>query len=331
LPHIAASLAAEQTNNTMQTPATLLVAIADPADGAHLILERATQIAEALDATLILFHAAFDSALSGRPFFDSPRLAKSRGWMVMDRMRALERIAEPLRRRGIETEVLVSWEEPAHESIVRAAIRCDAQLVIAGEHRRGADRAPSWRLTDWELLRLCPRPLLLVRSASEPRSGPVLVALDPTHAHDKPAALDAALAAYASMFARALGVELHAVHCIPRSAHTLDADASDRRRTRERIAARLRSTLKKSRAAAKKIHVLNGEIASAVPQLAAELPAQVLVLGAISRRGLRRFAIGNTAERIIDESPCDLLIIKPPGFKPRLGRAIKQAVTLPKQ
>ena len=80
-----------------------------------------------------------------------------------------------------------------------------------------------------------------------------------------------------------------------------------------------------------KIHVLNGEVAAAVPQLAAELRAQILVLGAISRRGLRRFAIGNTAERIIDESPCDLLIVKPPGFKPRLGRALKQAVTLPKQ
>jgi universal stress protein E len=315
----------------MQTPATLLVAIADPGDRAHPILERAAQIAEALEAKLILFHAAFDSALSGRPFFDSPRLAKSRGWMVADRMRALERSAEPLRRRGIDTEVLVSWEEPAHESIVRAVIRCDAQLVMAGEHRRAADRAPSWTLTDWELLRLCPRPLLLVRSTSPPPAGVVLAALDPMHSNDKPAALDAALASYGSMFARALGAQLHAVHCIARSRYPLDADASDRKRTRERIAARIRSTLKKSRASASRIHVLSDDVETGILQLAARLPAQILVLGAISRRGLQRFAIGNTAERIIHRSSCDLLIIKPPGFKPRLGRAHKQAVTLPKQ
>lgn len=314
----------------MQTPGTLLVAIADPADRAHPIIERAAQIAEALEAKLILFHAAFDSALSGRPFFDSPRLARSRGSLVAERMRALERIAEPLRRRGIDAEVLVSWEEPAHESIVRAVIRCGAQLVIAGEHRRAADRSPSWTLTDWELLRMCPRPLLLVRSSAPP-SGVVLAALDPMHSNDKPASLDAALASYGSIFARALDTQLHAVHCIARSAFPLDADASDRKRARERIATRIRSTLKKSRASASKIHVLSGDVETGVLELAARLPAQIVVLGAISRRGLQRFAIGNTAERIIHRSPCDLLIIKPPGFKPRLGRANKQAVTLPKQ
>lgn len=312
----------------MPEPASFLLTIADPDDATHPAIERAAQLAQAVDAHLILFHAAFDSTLSGRPFLDSPRLAKARGHVIAACTAAMEKIAENLRGRGIETDVMAVWEEPAHESIVRAAIRCDAQLVIAGEHRRRANLALSWTLTDWELVRMCPRPLLLVRS-TEQKTGVVLAALDPTHSSDKPASLDAAIAAQAARFARGLDVELHAVHCMPRSAFPLDTTAADRKRARERMAKKVRSTLKKARASAGKVHILNERVEDAIPQLASELPAQILALGAISRRGLQRFIVGNTAERIIHQSPCDLLIIKPPGFKPRLGRARKQAIVLP--
>lgn len=313
----------------MPEPATFLLAIADPADSAHPMIERTAQIAQALQARVVLFHAAFDSSLSGRPFFDSPKLAKARGRLVAEHKRALEVIATTLRSRGIETEALVAWEEPAHESIVRTAIRCDVQLVIAGEHRR-ADQWSGWTLTDWELLRLCPRPLLLVQ-ASAAKEGVVLAALDPSHSNDKPAALDAAIAAKAAWFATGLGVELHAVHCLSRSTYPLDTTPAERKRIHKRMTARVRSTLKKAKASASEIHVLDAGADESIPKLARELPAQVLVLGAISRRGLKRFAIGNTAERLIHQSPCDLLIVKPPGFKPRLGRARKQAITMPNE
>jgi universal stress protein E len=38
-------------------------------------------------------------------------------------------------------------------------------------------------------------------------------------------------------------------------------------------------------------------------------------MGAVSRSGLKRVFIGNTAERVLDELPCDVLVVKPPSFK----------------
>jgi hypothetical protein len=42
-------------------------------------------------------------------------------------------------------------------------------------------------------------------------------------------------------------------------------------------------------------------------------------MGAISRRGLQRLFIGNTAERMLDHLDCDVLVVKPAGFHTRIA------------
>jgi universal stress protein E len=45
-------------------------------------------------------------------------------------------------------------------------------------------------------------------------------------------------------------------------------------------------------------------------------------MGAISRSGIKRLFVGHTAERVIDRLGCDVLVLKPAGFRtpvPRRG------------
>jgi universal stress protein E len=44
-------------------------------------------------------------------------------------------------------------------------------------------------------------------------------------------------------------------------------------------------------------------------------------MGAISRSGLKRLFIGNTAERILDDLTCDVLVVKPRGFVSKVSPA----------
>jgi universal stress protein E len=308
---------------------TIMVALAEPHKRVQPVLARAAQVAEAFEAELLLFHAAFESALSGRPHFDSKRLARARGWRLDQHTRALDRHAQKLSKRGMTAHGFAIWEEPAHESIIRAAIRDGVDMVVAGPQEPGRHSAHfPLRQTDWQLLRLCPRPLLLVRPGS-PSIGPIVAALDPVHANDKPATLDRALAEAAAGLAAALGSSLHVAHCIPPIVHALYASESERRKMREQAATAIRRTLESAKIDAARIHVVDGRPEDALPALAKKLRAQVLVMGAISRRGLRRFAVGDTAERTIHASPCDLLILKPAGFSLRLGRSHREPVILP--
>ena len=57
-----------------------------------------------------------------------------------------------------------------------------------------------------------------------------------------------------------------------------------------------------------------GVAAEALLALSRKLPADIVIMGAISRSGLQKVFIGNTAERVLDRLPCDLLIVKPAGF-----------------
>lgn len=41
-------------------------------------------------------------------------------------------------------------------------------------------------------------------------------------------------------------------------------------------------------------------------------------MGAVSRSGLKRLLIGNTAEQIVDDLGCDVLVVKPREFKTRV-------------
>jgi universal stress protein E len=54
--------------------------------------------------------------------------------------------------------------------------------------------------------------------------------------------------------------------------------------------------------------------AECLPRLAAEWHADIVVMGAIARSGLRRVLIGSTAERVLESLPCDVLVVKPPDF-----------------
>lgn len=310
---------------------TILVAVADPASSRQPALERGVRLAKALRARLVLLHVAFDPVLSGLPFFDSARLARSRGAEVSRRKQLLERRAKQLRNNDLVADVLVLWQEPAHEAIIRAALREKADLVVIGTHERRANRPPQYRLTDWELMRLCPRPLLITPARSGKRAaGVVLAALDPSHAHDKPASLDISIARHADVIARALAVECQAVHCMPRSAYPPDQSSlPDRRAFDRRMQSRMKQLIAEAGAEMKTVSLLRGSAAQRLPLFARRLPAQILAMGIVSRRWVKRFIIGDTAESIIREVSCDLLLIKPANFRLRLGRTLRQAVTLP--
>ena len=65
-------------------------------------------------------------------------------------------------------------------------------------------------------------------------------------------------------------------------------------------------------------HVHQGGTRELLMALTEQLRADVVVMGAISRSGLKGLFLGNTAEDVLDRLHCDLVIVKPEGFKPAL-------------
>ena len=317
----------------MRTVRRILVAVKEPMAKRLPAVDKAAQLARALGAQLELFHAISAPMYLGYEGFDGGNLAQVENARRVQFKSRLEALAGPLRSQGISVTTGAEWDFPAGEAIVRRAARTQADLIVAechsGEHHR------SWllRLTDWELLRHSPVPVLLVKSKRPYRHPVVLAAVDPSHAFAKPAKLDAEILRAAASVKNALRGTLHAVHAyVPmptdaKPSELLDPAATEilDARARTHARARVQPLFKKIKVAPGRRHLVGQHPINAIPDLAREIGCGILVMGAISRSGLKRIFIGNTAERILDEIECDVLVVKPPGFPSRIPHAKRGA------
>lgn len=314
----------------MKNPRRILFAIKDPAAGRFAVLDKVVGIARGLGARLDLFNAISTPVFLELQPLAGQSLAELKRESLALRGRQLEKLALRARAQGVETTCAVEWDFPTHEAIVRRAKDTKADLIVAECHK-GRRRAP-WliRLTDWEMLRESPVPVLLLKNARPWKKPTVLAAVDPAHAHAKSARLDEEIVAHALGLSRRLrgGFELmHANHPAMTKTFTSGDPAMDaaalqigydeqKRRNRigfEKFAGRHR--IPKARQ-----HLHEGHPADGIPRLARKLGADVVVMGAVSRSGLSRVFIGNTAERVLGTLPCDVLVVKAPRGEKKVAR-----------
>ena len=62
------------------------------------------------------------------------------------------------------------------------------------------------------------------------------------------------------------------------------------------------------------VHYPKGEAGKAIPTLAQEISADVVILGSAARRGIEGFFMGSVAETILSRLVCSALVVKRPGF-----------------
>lgn len=59
-----------------------------------------------------------------------------------------------------------------------------------------------------------------------------------------------------------------------------------------------------------KLELSRGELAPDLVRYLKSSNANLLVIGALSRNFLERAIVGNTAEKILEDCPCDVLVMK---------------------
>jgi universal stress protein E len=307
----------------MGTIGRILVAVKDPAARSLPAVTKATQLACAFGAELELFHAIDSCVYADAMGVSDAHLQELEGDQRAQYQQRLGRIAARARLHGPSVSATAEWDFPVYEAIIREAVRVGADLIVAERHAGRHIAAGLLGLADWELLRLSPLPVLLVKRPRPYHRPLVLAAVDPTHAFAKPAKLDGEILALGEMFSQALRGKLHAVHAYdPLRASVLAGNGAAVERVQQAAAAAAKSALDRALRTtdipAARRHLLGRHPVDAVLEVAGELRSDIVVMGAISRSGLKRLFIGNTAEQLLDRLPCDLLVVKPPQFAARV-------------
>jgi universal stress protein E len=305
----------------------ILVAVKDPSVKSLPAVQKAAQLAKVFGAQLELFHGIADRLSADAYIYQEGGLAGAERCMRTRYRAGLDALAERLRNLGLKVNVTAEWDFPVYEAIVRQARRVKADLIVAECH--AGKRTAPWLLhvTDWELLRTSPVPVLLVKNAKPYVRPVILAALDPSHLFAKPVKLDEVIMRRAYALSRALGGALHAMHAYAPLALgvapvagaeailAMDALPAIEAKARDGFARELRGRVPRARQ-----HLVTDLPVDAIPRIARETGAAIVVMGAVSRSGLKRLFIGNTAERTLNELTCDVLVVKPSRFVTRVSR-----------
>jgi universal stress protein E len=299
---------------------SMLVAI-DPTSDTQPALEAALPLARAAGARLELFACEYRDAQVRYHPIELTVSQQFHDAILRHLRQMLDGMAARAREQGIETTTSVKWAAPYYEEIIARARDIGADLVVKGTRYHGRIRRTLFTGSDWHLIRDCPAPLLLVKEPTWPAKPQILVAVDPLHAHDKPGALDRQLLASAVQLAKVLGGEVHVLHvyALP-SALEVIGDAAAIAATTAALpqgpsADDARDALTQLAASAsipaERCHLVVGRPAEGIVDFATQHKIDFVVMGAVSRTRLERFFIGSTAESVLDELECNVLVEKP--------------------
>ena len=299
-----------------------IMVIIDPTDEAEqLCLRRAERLAEHYPAArFTLFLCDYIPALDGGLLFKNDLLGNARNTLLGHREKHLDKLASNLRAQGHTVNTMAVWGKRFERHILKAVHEQQPDVVLKTGQRHSMLKRLILSNSDWFLIRYCPAPLWLVKQPDTELQN-ICASVDPMHEADKPAALDHKILDTARALAGVTGARVQAVHCYNPLPHTLAFDSglvanydSYAAEIHQHHADAFGDFANSHGLSADQQQLLRGYPEQSIPEFTEKDGVNLLVLGAISRSRMENALIGHTAERLLDEVPCDMLIIKPDGF-----------------
>lgn len=294
-----------------------ILVVVDPTVDRDFVIDRARLIAKASSAAVHLFinnentlgeHSYIYEGIDGK-FFETQRKLFKKHFED-----ELEELVEEFKKENIEASSQFSENHHLAESIIDAVNQAQPDLVMKSTHHHSAIERGLITNTDWRLIRKCPAPLLLIKPREWLADGCVVTAVDPLHVKAEQSRLDNVLLDGAQMVSDLLQQKLRVFHSYYPFVSALFPVSGESEEYLQRVEEQHRSKvielLQKHDVPTDSLEMSCGELVSSLNKFLRKSNANVLVIGALSRNIIERAIVGNTAEKILEDCPCDVLVLK---------------------
>ena len=205
-----------------------------------------------------------------------------------------------------------AWNESLYETIIDVQQAEGCGLVIKQHIPDSPLKKALLTPADWKLLRYCPTPVLLVKTATPWAGRVILAAIDVGNSDGDHRSLHNAIIDHGFDIASLAKAQLHVISAHP---SPMLSAADPTFQLKETIAARYREQCRAFQAEFdvddKHLHIEEGPADVLIPHLAHTLQAAVTIIGTVGRTGIFGALIGNTAEVVLDAVESDVLVLKP--------------------
>ncbi|TQV85951.1 universal stress protein [Aliikangiella coralliicola] len=299
-----------------------ILVILDPKHEKHIEIDKAIEIASRSRASVDVVIFQHSSEL--------PRL-KTSG--QIDELKQTietalsERVVEvlnQLKTDHINVSVRVEWCEHMAVTAIDLVKKYHYDLLVKTPNRVSPLGRLVSRPTDWNILRTCPCSVWIVKPENESRNG-ILAAVDldddDIESHNaKNNSMTVRVVEQANYLSKLFDQKLEIINAFPAlpvAAHVqfvsvfendyLQQVERERRRSLENLLSSMGIT-------EQNCHVFAGEASQVIVNYTESNQCSLLVLGTNARDGLSGLLTGNTAESIISQVECDILVVKSADF-----------------
>lgn len=285
----------------------------------EMVVARATRLAKTHGYNLHLMVSDPTTDFLGESYvylLESQHIASSIREFQED---AIARLLDAVKAFGVGVAVERSTDKHVADVIRRAAAARDPAYVVKGTHLHTPSERASFGHSDWELIRDLDYPLWFVKPVDWRDDVVIVAAVDPVHAHDKPAHLDKRIIELGRTVATDCGGRLEVVHTYqrldeigsrvmwafkPQKLPVADLD----RKIREEHDRALKIFGEVCGLPPKSLHLVPGRPDEVLPVFARQQQASLVVMGSLARSKLRQRIVGSTTTRVLDHIPCDVLV-----------------------
>lgn len=303
-----------------------ILVVLNPENDKQYALARAVRLVKEqkseVPVKITVFLAAYDLSYEISALLSAEEREEMHRGVIAQRQKEiqpyLEKYADPM----IEFRPIVVWSSNEAEAISVEVEKNNYDLVVKYTKEEESLTSLIFTPMDWQLLRKCPTPMLVVRDGDWKHQRRILVAVNVSGDEDYHETFNKSLVSLSINLADNLERgNIHLVSAYPPTPINMAIDLPEFHTSeytngiRGQYLINMKALRQSFGIDEDHTHVREGFPEDVIPDVAKELEAELVVLGTLGRTGLSAALLGNTAEHVISKLSCNLLAIKPPKEK----------------
>ncbi|MCI7480346.1 universal stress protein UspE [[Pasteurella] aerogenes] len=301
---------------------TNILVVLNPENEKQYALARAVRLVKEqksdIKVKITTFMSVYDLSYEMSAILSSEERENMHQGVIEQRQKAVQPYLTKYYDPSIEFDSVVVWNSNEAEAIAAEVEKTHYDLVVKYTQAEESLAALLFTPMDWQLLRKCPVPIMIVKDGDWKHQRRILVAVNVSDEEEHHDSFNQELVSLGIDLADSLERgNVHLVTAYPPTPINMAIDlpefntAEYNNSVRGQHLLNMKALRQKFSIDEDHTHVREGFPEDVIPQVADELGAELVVLGTIGRTGLSAAFLGNTAEHVISKLNCNLLAIKP--------------------
>ena len=209
----------------------------------------------------------------------------------------------------VNTDVV--WERSFERWVTARCNQKSFDMIFKTGHRsESTTHVPS----DWQLMRHCPDPVMIVGDKEWKEGGIILAALDLGSSKEHALKLNEEILRYSFLLGKATNSKVHACYSISMPSALAELDFFDsvgyEKKMKESIDPIISKLIQEGGLDKDTLHLVSGKPAKEILRITGKIDADVVVMGNKTKESLRGRLLGNTARNVLRKIEADIVVVK---------------------